>query len=342
MSEAMNRTKTDSTTVREQAIEAFQEHLVRMFQMPATLALARVNAELAHNPLTCHMQLQARSSDATADDADAPQQQLTPGRRRTRARRRCGVRRDAARRAFTLVELLVVIGIIAVLISVLLPVLGRARRAGQEVACMSNQRQLATALHTYADAHKGNTMPIVFTPGNYWHHLLAIQLGDKQYPSDPNNESRLMARLMRCPTLDSNPIANGFGTASQRWSYGDGSGSYGINLWLLPKGDYANQFPPSKTFAKLSSVRQSSEVPMVADSTWVGSWPDNNDQVLPDIKTGWGYHQNGYFMGRFCIDRHRRAINVAFVDGHVARVELQDLWKMRWHRQSTPRDVKIP
>jgi prepilin-type N-terminal cleavage/methylation domain-containing protein/prepilin-type processing-associated H-X9-DG protein len=319
---------------REQAIAAFQEHLVRMFDMPASLALARVNAELAHNPLTCHMQLQAQPSDATLAEAQDPHATAPSSRRRQRQRRR--------QHGFTLVELLVVIGIIAVLISILIPVLGRARRAAQEVACMSNLRQLATGMHTYADAYKGNTMPIVFTAGDYWHHLLAIQLGDKQYPTDPNNESRLMARLMRCPTLDSNPVANGFGTASQRWSYGDGSGSYGINLWLLPKGAYANQFPPTKSFAKLASVKQSSEVPMVADSIWVGSWPDNNDQVLPDIKTGWGYHQNGYFMGRFCIDRHRRAINVAFVDGHVARVELQDLWKMRWHRQSTPRDVKIP
>jgi prepilin-type N-terminal cleavage/methylation domain-containing protein/prepilin-type processing-associated H-X9-DG protein len=349
MSEAMNNSMMNTAAAnanrsfREQAIAAFQEHLVRMFHMPAKLALARVNAELAHNPLTCHMQLQAQNSDATpATPANAATQTLKtrlvrPQRRR--GRRRCGIRR---RRAFTLVELLVVIGIIAVLISILLPTLGRARRAGQEVACMSNLRQLATAMHTYADAYKGNTMPIVFTPGDYWHHLLAIQLGDKQYPSDPNNESRLMARLMRCPTLDSNPIANGFGTASQRWSYGDGSGSYGINLWLLPKGAYAAQFPPTKSFAKLSSVRQSSEVPIVADSIWVGSWPDNNDLVLPQIKTGWGQHQNGYFMGRFCIDRHRRAINTAFVDGHVSRMELQDLWKLRWHRQSAPKDVKVP
>ena len=305
---------------REQAIEAFQEHLVRMFDMPATLALARVNAELADNPLTCHMQLQARPSDTSSAPSVRP----------------------SRRSAFTLVELLVVIGIIAVLISILVPVLGRARRAAQEVACMSNLRQLATAMQTYADAYKGNTMPIVFTQGEYWHHKLAIQLGDKQYPEDPNNENRLMCRLMRCATIDSNPISNGWGTASQRWSYGDGNGSYGINLWLLPKGEYANQFPATRSFPKLSSVRQSSEVPMVGDSIWVGSWPDNDDVVLNDTRNGWGYHQNGYFMGRFCIDRHRHAINMAFVDGHVSRVELQDLWTLRWHRQSQPKDVKVP
>jgi len=54
--------------------------------------------------------------------------------------------------AFTLVELLVVIGIIAVLLSILLPTLGRARRAARSVQCLSNLRQLAMVeLQYYTD-----------------------------------------------------------------------------------------------------------------------------------------------------------------------------------------------
>jgi prepilin-type N-terminal cleavage/methylation domain-containing protein len=60
-----------------------------------------------------------------------------------------------SKRAFTLVELLVVIGIIAILFGILLPTLNKSRLAAQRTACLSNMRQLAQAIVMYTNANKG-------------------------------------------------------------------------------------------------------------------------------------------------------------------------------------------
>lgn len=84
-------------------------------------------------------------------------------------------------RAFTLVELLVVIGIIAVLVSILLPALNRARRQANTVQCASNMRQIALALLTYTNDNHGVLIPaeiassVPFPYGFFWSSELVRQ-----------------------------------------------------------------------------------------------------------------------------------------------------------------------
>lgn len=63
--------------------------------------------------------------------------------------------RSLGRRGLTLLEVLVAIGILAIIVAILLPVVARTRAAGQRIACLSNLRSIATAFHLYADHNSG-------------------------------------------------------------------------------------------------------------------------------------------------------------------------------------------
>ena len=81
--------------------------------------------------------------------------------------------------AFTRVELLVVIGIIALLVAILLPALRKAREAANSAQCASNQRQLMMGFLMFANEHKNHL------PGNYWDSI-------HQQPTDPEKRDFLL------------------------------------------------------------------------------------------------------------------------------------------------------
>src|SRR2546430_2449657 len=111
--------------------------------------------------------------------------------------------RSKSKSAFTLVELLVVIGIIAVLIGILLPALGKARNAANKAACLSNLRSIMQMMQIYATSNR-EQIPLGTASNSYQDsYAIAFNNGTVCWPTwGPLYKAGLMKnpKYMYCPS----------------------------------------------------------------------------------------------------------------------------------------------
>jgi prepilin-type processing-associated H-X9-DG protein/prepilin-type N-terminal cleavage/methylation domain-containing protein len=220
-----------------------------------------------------------------------------------------------SRKAFTLVELLVVLGIIAVLISILMPALSMARKQAATVKCANNMRQLMLAVTAYVSEHQGqlpycNWMPSVnavnpvMQYGEGWLFCMpSMRVGfggdlDGTWsttapPLDGMKTGNLWPYLnnqeiYHCP--DDDPAA---------WT-----GTHRLTSYLMngAQAGYINALLLHRPGIKISQFGDNSHCVLLWEATSLtGDWNDGSSEPSQEVLA----------------DRHGNGANVAFLDGHV-------------------------
>jgi prepilin-type N-terminal cleavage/methylation domain-containing protein len=186
--------------------------------------------------------------------------------------------RYLARRAFTLIELLVVIAIIAILAAILFPVFAKAREAARKSSCISNMKQIGTAMQMYTQDYDEMYMRRDAPPYGHFGYVAQPYIKNFAVFQCPSNPAK---------DLDATGVDP---TATQRIKR-----SYGINSWIHD-GSFNGR--------ALAGVDEPATRIMLAEST--ADWNDYS---------GWWWPNTNYDSVGFA--GHSGTWNLLYHDGHV-------------------------
>ncbi len=241
-------------------------------------------------------------------------------------------------KGFTLIELLVVISIIAVLMSIMMPALGKAREVAKNAMCRSNSKNLALATLVWSEDNDGWSLPGLWDRDYNGQSILKPYLGDVESGSGvglcPSVSSRYAGKTYDelGLTADVAGLANG----------GNYYSSYGYNLTLCnrtskPLGTYdaanddgvsqwgkKNIWYSNRGNTRLTTVRKASEKVLFSESILYASYPGfyNKAMLNPAFKDPAARGRRHYIKKRQVVGTSDYEMcgrmNIAWIDGTVS------------------------
>jgi len=222
--------------------------------------------------------------------------------------------RGISRPAFTLIEVLVVISVVALLVAILLPVLGEAKERARRVICLSNAKQLNFALQAYGNDNKqwinGVNAPLAAdgtVATGSWPIFINAYMSTPVHWSG-NNQMVVSG----CPSMSAPPDSLNPGYA------------YGANPVLVGHG-YG---PPNATTHSLDAIKHRTPGFLVSDCYTPWPWYFTHWDITNEGQLG---------SGVWAYPRHRaEGLNFTYVDGHGAWMRSLPGEYAWWYVQPAP------